>query len=219
MPELEFSIDFALGKVIKLEHNIKVASGVTDNLHSVMYGLPRMPGFAPNIPLSMIIKLDGYHELRPNFTERAPGFGQGAQNHPNPGNICASGRPARSNFTSTISPSLPINLQKQSILFEFPPELRRMIYRHVLVSADPIDAAHHLCARKATVQLSRYTPIPDVSAKLLRTCRCIYNEALPVLYQENTFTFKTALDIANFRDVARPCGPQGTLLPTSAELP
>lgn len=77
-----------------------------------------------------------------------------------------------------------------------------MIYSHLLVSADPIksEQANKLIGDKRSVLLSEHDPISDISATLLRTCRKVYNEALPILYGRNVFIFSRPKAIDNFRD-------------------
>lgn len=47
--------------------------------------------------------------------------------------------------------------------------------------------------------LDQYTPIPNIDAAILRTCRLVYFEALPVLYGQNVFRFDCAKNIRAFQ--------------------
>ena len=59
---------------------------------------------------------------------------------------------------------------------DLPPEIRLMIYRHLLVRSDPLP------------QLGPFwSDEPRPAWNILRTCRLIYREASDVLYTENTF--------------------------------
>ncbi|MCJ1264750.1 hypothetical protein MMC22_004625 [Lobaria immixta] len=64
-------------------------------------------------------------------------------------------------------------------LLDLPPELRLMIYRHLLVSPSGLPN----CVFPLEVQ--PLEPRPDVS--ILRTSKLIHREAFDVLYRENTF--------------------------------
>lgn len=60
-------------------------------------------------------------------------------------------------------------------LFDLPPEVRRMIFRHLLVIPDGFDFRF-------------LNPRPGPSINILRTSRLIYEEAFEVLYRENLFS-------------------------------
>jgi len=48
--------------------------------------------------------------------------------------------------------------------------------------------------------LTNYKPIPNVDAAILRTCRAVYSEALPILCNQNVFQFSNARAISNFQN-------------------
>ena len=77
-----------------------------------------------------------------------------------------------------------------------------MVYDYLLVSVDPIDSeeANKLLGENKTLLLNHHNPIPHISATLLRTCRTIYKEALPILYGRNVFNFSSPAAIRNFRN-------------------
>ena len=60
-----------------------------------------------------------------------------------------------------------------------------MVYAHLLTILGVIDQAHKQLGSKETAMLDYYTPIPNIDATVLRTCRLIYSESLPVLYGLN----------------------------------
>ena len=94
--------------------------------------------------------------------------------------------------------------QSQCLFFNMlPPEIRLRIYRYVLVSIYYINQPSERIgmARLHQRSLGTYCPIPDISATILRTCRAIYDEALPVLYGGNQFNFSTVKDIVDFKSV------------------
>lgn len=79
-----------------------------------------------------------------------------------------------------------------------------MIYRQVLVSTDKVK---HISSRIGLWRLERkmagsYAAISDIDSTILRSCRAIYTEALPVLYGENVFCFSAPNDIACFMSVS-----------------
>lgn len=47
--------------------------------------------------------------------------------------------------------------------------------------------------------------MPDVDSNILSTCQTIYTEALPILYQRNTFVFFDPYEIIQFKDAYLPC--------------
>ena len=57
--------------------------------------------------------------------------------------------------------------------------------------------------------LDNYKPIPDIDAALLRTCRMIYSEALPMLYGLNTFQFSSGSSLRHFQNQGLSGYPQG----------
>ena len=78
------------------------------------------------------------------------------------------------------------NPQLSSPLFRLPPELREEIYTLCLTSASPItDPTIDFAIRP------KHKHVPPLGTPLLRACRRIHQEcdALPLLYQQNTFRF------------------------------
>lgn len=74
-----------------------------------------------------------------------------------------------------------------------------MIFHHLLTTADPIEKPHKHLGSKETALLDNYKPIPQIDSAILRTCRLIYAEALPILYGQNTFEFSSANAIRSFQ--------------------
>ncbi|KAL8871609.1 MAG: hypothetical protein Q9174_002599 [Haloplaca sp. 1 TL-2023] len=70
-----------------------------------------------------------------------------------------------------------------------PLEIRNMIYRELLVSGTAIKKPHKLVWNKKSIMVSSLHPVKDIDSAILRACRTIYDEALPVLYGKNTFEF------------------------------
>ena len=70
-----------------------------------------------------------------------------------------------------------------------PLEIRNMIYRELLVSATAIKKPHKLVWNKKSIMVNSLHPVKDIDSAILRVCRTIYDEALPVLYGKNTFEF------------------------------
>lgn len=94
-----------------------------------------------------------------------------------------------------------------------------MIYRELLTNLDPIEKAHKHLGSKDTALLDNYRPIPHIDAALLRTCRLIYSEALPILYGQNTFEFSSANSIRSFQSKSLIGYPLGTLDELQSRLP
>lgn len=83
---------------------------------------------------------------------------------------------------------------------KLPLEIRHMIYGHLLVVPEAISRAHELVGGVQTVLAQNYHPIPGLNAAILRTCRSIYDEALPVLYGCNEFDFRSPDNIKTFQE-------------------
>ena len=96
-------------------------------------------------------------------------------------------------------PVTPKDQDECPLFFAIPVEIRHMIYHHILTTLEPIEKAHKHLGSKDTALLDNYKPIPNIDATILRTCRMIYNEALPILYGQNTFTFSSANSIRSFQ--------------------
>ncbi|MCJ1465645.1 hypothetical protein MMC07_004264 [Pseudocyphellaria aurata] len=102
------------------------------------------------------------------------------------------------------SPAQPEAVQATSLLFALPPEVRMTIYKYLLISPRPLC---YLENREIDGPILFSVPFglkPDIDATLLRTCQAIYREALPILYQSNTFSFDDPSDIIHFRDANLP---------------
>ena len=74
-----------------------------------------------------------------------------------------------------------------------------MIFYHLLTTAEPIKTPHKHLGSKETALLDNYKPIPQIDSAVLRTCRQIYSEALPILYGQNTFEFSSVNAIRSFQ--------------------
>ncbi|MCJ1228903.1 hypothetical protein MMC12_005567 [Toensbergia leucococca] len=79
-----------------------------------------------------------------------------------------------------------------SLLNIFPMEVREKIYKFALT------------AKNGTIVLSGRKFKRNIAVSLLATCKQIYHEATPMLYQVNTFIFKNAG--ADLRQVVKPLG-------------
>ena len=84
-----------------------------------------------------------------------------------------------------------------------PPEVRAMIYRKLLISPDRIDNPAYRVGLKRIEHkmLGTYAPVAGLDSTILRVCRTVYDEALPVLYGENTFCFPGPDTMATFKSV------------------
>ena len=112
-------------------------------------------------------------------------------------------------------PENPVKPKEQTecpLFHAVPTEIRHMIYRYLLTTPDPIQKVHTHLGSKETAMLDQYTPIPDIDAAILRTCRLIYSEALPILYGMNVFQFDCAHNIRGFQSRSLTSFPIGTQL-------
>ncbi|KAI4285382.1 MAG: hypothetical protein L6R38_000680 [Xanthoria sp. 2 TBL-2021] len=73
-----------------------------------------------------------------------------------------------------------------NLLSKLPIELRLKIYRHLLVTQDDTKDPGSLVRRMNRFDAHFRKP-PDFDATILRACRQVYTEALPILYGENIF--------------------------------
>lgn len=89
-----------------------------------------------------------------------------------------------------------------------------MIYKTLLVSQDPIMNAvvDYISDIRTTSKAPR---IPGIDARILRTCRKVYKEALPILYEQNRFQFDESWDIQIFAH--RGCCELGMDLPPTPD--
>lgn len=102
-------------------------------------------------------------------------------------------------------------LQDQCVLFTaIPIEIKYMIYRLLLTTPGIIDQAHKQLGSKETAMLDQHAPVPNLDAAILRTCRLIYSEGLPILYGQNTFQFSSAQSIRHFQNHGIGSYPLGT---------
>ena len=77
-----------------------------------------------------------------------------------------------------------------------------MVYRELLFAPN-IRAADKLVIERMTALIIPAGPRPstdlNIDGTILRTCRKIYEEALSVLYRDNTFAFTNADSLETFR--------------------
>lgn len=104
---------------------------------------------------------------------------------------------------STNAPPPSSLFPRPSLLLTIlPPELRRLIYLHLLTTPKPIHGGELLEDARTTIIIPATVPPTltlRISAIVLRTCRTIYTEALPILYQENCFSFSKVSMLRIFR--------------------
>lgn len=108
--------------------------------------------------------------------------------------------------------TLTSSMQKACLLFSrWPLEIRRLVYHELMVVAS-IDHPDRLVDDRLTTLVTSKAQKAlyklGIDATVLRTCRLIYIEALPMLYGENNFVFFSVLALSLFRDkglVSMPC--------------
>ena len=119
---------------------------------------------------------------------------------------------AQKNGIQIEDPENPVKPSEQTecpLFCAIPTEIRHIIYRYLLTTPDPIQKVHSHLGSKETAMLDQYTPIPDIDAAILRTCRRIYSEALPILYGMNVFQFDCAHNIRGFQSRSLTSFPMG----------
>lgn len=93
--------------------------------------------------------------------------------------------------------------QEKCVLFsKLPGELRNNIYKLLLVSDENITPERQLLGASNSFkqEFRDGKPITGLDVTLLRTCRAIYREALPLLYEKNVFKVDKCLSSWNFED-------------------
>ena len=76
-----------------------------------------------------------------------------------------------------------------------------MVYEYILISDEPLYGQEYRVGQDRTMlSPDRYRIVPYLEATVLRTCQTIYREALPILYQRNTFIFYDPYGIKRFED-------------------
>ena len=100
---------------------------------------------------------------------------------------------------SKKGPPSEVAVTRSPLFTKLPVEVRVMIYRRLLVSSEPILKAHELIGYK-TIVAGNHHPISDLDSRLMRTCRAVYEETLPILYGNNIFEFHSPTAISLFAD-------------------
>ena len=86
----------------------------------------------------------------------------------------------------------------ESTLLKLPAEIRLMILRLVLVSEWEIHNPQNLIGQRKSPMAAHSRQIEGIDSAILRTCRSIYKEALPLLYGKNQFYFFGLKDVESF---------------------
>ena len=83
-----------------------------------------------------------------------------------------------------------------------------LIYRELFVSKSggKVEEPHKLLDKKSSslIHMHRvakecFVRDPDIDSSILRTCRRVYEEGLPILYGDNVFWFSQAIGVKTFR--------------------
>lgn len=83
-----------------------------------------------------------------------------------------------------------------------PAEIRLLVYKQLLCSSKIVRGGDLVEDKRTAIVVSDDRPSAtalDIDATILRTCRQIYNEALPILYQDNWFGFSEVRLLRTFR--------------------
>ena len=96
-----------------------------------------------------------------------------------------------------------------SKLLELPLELQRHIWQHVLEPEDEEDDEHadytlYCDHHKDTNFVWHRSQAQPVAIALSRTCRHLYNEIMPMLWQDKSLKFCTLDCLRNFMDLLNP---------------
>lgn len=116
-------------------------------------------------------------------------------------------QPRAKRVVKSPAPTKPIKFASAanpSTFLTIPPEIRQIIYTNLLLSKNPIKDAHNLLGNNRSIELAHYNPILDINATVLRTCKAVYKEALPILYGQNTFFFSDPDHILDFKEKSMP---------------
>ncbi|KAL8656499.1 MAG: hypothetical protein Q9210_000214 [Variospora velana] len=98
--------------------------------------------------------------------------------------------------TGLETPSTPCSSPPS--LNSLPLEIKQMVYRELLVSSANIKKPHRLVCNKRSIMLDSVQPVKDIDSRILRVCRSIYAEALPILYGQNIFEFAKPRKLRDF---------------------
>lgn len=101
---------------------------------------------------------------------------------------------------TNMSPLQPEDDQASCLLLALPLEIKMMVYDYLLISQKPIDCLEHWDGVIVTISVDQHRHPCDVESTILRTCQTIYREALPILYQSNTFVFFDPTCIEQFKN-------------------
>lgn len=93
-------------------------------------------------------------------------------------------------------------LQKDSFFFtKVPGEIRNKIYECLLVTDQVVDSDRYRL--NSDLQIKRYGPRYGkgfgLGPAILRSCRAVFCEAFPFLYERNTFAFTEEAEMKNVR--------------------
>lgn len=102
------------------------------------------------------------------------------------------------------SPALPEAVQGTCRFLALPLEIRMKVYEYLLISPRPLSFLDDRKVNRPMVFSVPYGLKPDIDATFMRTCQAVYREALPVLYQRNTFEFDGPGGITHFKDANLP---------------
>lgn len=101
--------------------------------------------------------------------------------------------------TTHIADGMANPKTKRTGFLDLPAELRIDIYRYTFNFAKPIRC-------HATIMNGKFFEVRshfNISSQLLRTCKTVYNEARPVLFQMNTFQISGSLDLRCLKKATR----------------
>ena len=105
--------------------------------------------------------------------------------------------------TTSVKVSKPESDHAGQCMFfsKLPPEIRALIYLRVLTTTALLNAGAEIEKVAYTLTTDDNDPshTSDIDSAVMRTCRKMYQETLPVLYGENKFVFRRPEDLEAFR--------------------
>lgn len=142
-----------------------------------------LPSLIPQAPNSLTIENQVAIEVQ---DKPARGYGVGET------------RNALAKLTVVVNPGSTTS----SFFTRFSAEIRRQIYRELLCTSKMIlggELVEEKCMMLVIPAGRRLSDRLGIDSSILRSCRKAYEEALPILYQENSFCFQNFQSLQSFR--------------------
>ena len=106
--------------------------------------------------------------------------------------------------TTAVEASNPRPARPSQCMFfsKLPPEIRMMVYRRILTTKTRLNPGAEIEKTSCTLTTDDNDPsrISGIDSAVMRTCRKMYHETLPVLYSENKFVCRTPEQLKAFQE-------------------